>query len=206
MKLSSLRYRRAFTLIELMVVVTIILVTGMIGSNAFSKYVRKVKTTEATMGVENIFRAIVAYHSIIMNMTNEAGDVAFSWENANAKPFPYLFSQRDGGGYTVPRATKEKIFFFNPPNCTQDPTCDWQAWKDVGAGFDTDMLYYRYLVLADSSFSSLARGGEERCTFQVVAEGDLDGDGDTSAFVRSGWLTPTGIIDSTALRFANELE
>jgi prepilin-type N-terminal cleavage/methylation domain-containing protein len=52
----------AFTLIELMIVVAIIAILAMVAIPAFVKYIRRSKTTEATMNIRKLYDSSVAYY------------------------------------------------------------------------------------------------------------------------------------------------
>ena len=57
------RTQRGFTLIELMIVVAILGLLAAIAIPAFSKYVRRSKTTEAVMNIRRIFDGAVKYYT-----------------------------------------------------------------------------------------------------------------------------------------------
>src|SRR5262245_63582545 len=61
--LARLRRKAAggFTLIELMIVVAIIGILAAVAIPAFMKYIRRSKTTEATMNIRKLFDSSVSY-------------------------------------------------------------------------------------------------------------------------------------------------
>jgi type IV pilus assembly protein PilA len=53
---------KGFTLIELMIVVAIIGILAAVAIPAFMKYIRRSKTSEATMNIRKIFDSSVSYY------------------------------------------------------------------------------------------------------------------------------------------------
>jgi len=64
MKANRYHGRSGFTMIELMIVVTIIGLLASVASAAFQSYILRSKTTEAVLGVSKIADGQIAYHSL----------------------------------------------------------------------------------------------------------------------------------------------
>lgn len=182
------RVRGGFTLVELMIVVVILGILAAVAIPAFSRYVRKSKTAEATTNMAHIVTGqVTAYQRSADN------DLAHF---VNAGPTPY----------DPPTASKY------PPNAAlwvDDP-----AWAELGFSLDTGH-YYQYsaslsggrelatLLLALREIDESPPSGGEG--FSVMASGDLDGDGTTSAFTRQGTVND-GEIQMAPLDIVDELE
>src|SRR5262249_6272292 len=79
--LARIRNRavKGFTLIELMIVVAIIGILAAVAIPAFMKYIRRSKTTEASMNVRKMFDSSVAYYE---------AEHTDALNNITAKQFP----------------------------------------------------------------------------------------------------------------------
>lgn len=168
---------KGFTLIELMIVVTIIGILAVVAGPELMKYQVRAKTAEATQNVSKIADGARAYY--IGEMTNRQGQLL-------AKQFPAEF------GPTPPRyaCTNNAPLKFNPTewNGVQDfGNASWQALQfSVSKPF-----LYRYI------FQSRDTGKNAR--FSARAEGDLDCDGLGSIFEQ------TGTVDNNSQVVINQL-
>ncbi len=176
-----------FTLVELMIVVVILGILAAVAIPAFTRYVRKSKTSEATGNISHIVQ----------------GEVTAFQQFADSD-YEHFVSTT-----ATPSAAPTESKY--PPNSllwTSDP-----AWAALSFSLDTGH-YYQYeagpiggggggvvisLMLGDAP----PPGPTD--SFAVTARGDLDGDGELSAFVRTGTLN-NGEIELAPLDIINELE
>ena len=176
----SLRNRKGFTLIELMIVVAILGILAAVAIPAFLKYIKRSKTSEATMNVRKLYDGSVTYF---------ATEYADTDGEAVDNMFPASAVHPDTG------PTEDKY----------DPS-DWGFSVDAGTWAAlsfavADPHYFQY------QYDSDAAGGEaNQCVFTASAFGDLDGDGTDSTFVRFGSVNNMEVTGSAGLYIANELE
>lgn len=186
------KVKRGFTLIELMIVVAILGILAAVAIPAFINYMRKAKTSEATLNVDRIFEGGVTYFeaehvsrgvdSVILQHCLPS---AASWtpsatpssEKYNAATAATLWSATTGSGLT------------------------WKA-LDFAMG---DNFYYAYQF-----DTNVANGGTATTDdyFYAAARGDLDGDStDYSLFERAAAVTEEGTIQgSSGIYKSNPLE
>ena len=86
--LAKLRNRKTkgFTLIELMIVVAIIGILAAVAIPAFMKYIRRSKTTEATMNIRKLYDSSVSYYED--EHANRSGQPIAKQFPENAGPTP----------------------------------------------------------------------------------------------------------------------
>jgi len=156
-----MRVRQGFTLVELMIVVAIIGILAALALPAFIRYIRRARTSEATMNVRKLYDASVAYYEA--EHTDRAGSIL-------AKQFP---------ASTV-LTPSSRCCLFEGFKCAPDPTL-WQdsagSWAALNFSVD-DPFFYQYQY--DAS------GTDTSSQFTAHAFGDLDCDNIYSTFERTG--------------------
>lgn len=175
----SLRNRKGFTLIELMIVVAILGILAAVAIPAFLKYIKRSKTSEATMNVRKLYDGSVTYFATeYADSTGEDVDNQFPTDAIRpaAGPSSDKYEPVDWG--------------FSTDNGT------WAALNFAVA----DPHYYQY------QYNSTNNADENQCVFTASAFGDLDGDGTDSTFVRFGSVNNMEVTGSAGLYIANELE
>src|SRR5947209_2717974 len=154
------RKTQGFTLIELMIVVAIIGILAAVAIPAFMKYIRRSKTTEASMNVRKLYDSSVSYYE--SEHADRSGSIL-------AKQFP-------AGTSLTP---SNRCCTNSGEKCTPDASL-WQneaSWASLNFSVD-DPFYYQYQY--DSS------GTDTGSSFTARALGDLDCDGTYSSFERIG--------------------
>jgi len=181
--LARLRRRAGgFTLIELMIVVAIIGILAAVAIPAFMKYIRRSKTTEASMNVRKLFDSSVSYYEA--EHADRAGAIL-------AKQFPA----------SVATTPSTKCCTNAGEKCTPDPNL-WQdaagTWASLNFSVD-DPFYYQYQY--DSA------GTDTGSSFTARATGDLDCDDIYSTFERIGKVdSQHNVTGGSGLYVNNDIE
>jgi type IV pilus assembly protein PilA len=173
--------RRAFTLIELMIVVAIVGILAVLAIYGVTKYIAHTKTAEARNALGRMAQASVAF---------------YEQEHMGGGVLP------QGGNATLSRALCQSSSKTVPTSITsvqgqkyQSSVSDWNVDSAANAGFaclhftiDQPQYYMYNYTLAGS-------GGNPGDSFTGVANGDLNGDGILSTFSLAGAITPSFTVN-----------
>ena len=166
--------------------VAIIGILAAVAIPAFMKYVRRSKTTEATMNIRKIWDSAVAYYE---------SEHAASDGSILAKQFP------DG----MEGSTPVLKCCINPgEKCAPNPSI-WNvpSWAALNFSVD-DPHYYQYTYGLDDA---LVGPSGVRTGFIAMAVGDLDCDDTFSTFMRHGKvLSDLSVSGGAGLTVINDIE
>ena len=180
--------RLGFTLIELMIVVAIIGILAAVAIPAFLKYIKRSKTTEATMNIRRMYDSSVSYYDA--DHATVSGGILppqFPGSVAVTPGLATIGSQKADPSVWGPAATAAANY--------SQPT--WQALNFSVS----DPHYYAY------QYDSANAGTGPGSTFTASSFGNLNGDDVYSTFVRVGSVTSANEVRGGAgLYQANELE
>jgi prepilin-type N-terminal cleavage/methylation domain-containing protein len=176
-----------FTLVELMIVVAIIGILAAVAIPAFSKYIKKSRTTESSGHLNKMWSGSVAYYETD-HVTPAGGTLQ--------KQFPVTAAAVEANCCTAVGNTGEKC----PGNAaayTTDP-----SWIALNFGM-ADPHYYV------PKYTSQGTGGTS--IFSAEANGNLDCDAyavaTVSTFRRTGYVNNSGdVYSSSGVYINNELE
>ena len=176
--MNSINNRTGFTLIELMIVVAILGILAAVAIPAFLKYIKRSKTTEATMNVRKLYDSSVTYF---------AGEHTLATGAIVSAQFP------------ITTATLPTLATIGDVKITTAPS----SWDGVGTWnalqFSvSDPSYFAYQY--DSA------GTTNDAKFTATAFGDLDGDQIYSTFTRVGAVVDMEVKGGAGLFIDKEIE
>lgn len=182
--MRKLRQGKGFTLIELMIVVAIIGILAAVAIPAFMKYIRRSKTSEATMNIRKIFDSSVSYYS---------DEHAAQNGNILDKQFPEPVALTPAATACNGNTSKKHA---PAPDTWNDAT-----WQSLNYAVD-DPFYYQY------GYASTGAGAPGTASeFTARAIGDLNCDAVLATFERVGTIDAENNVNGGAGIFKkNELE
>lgn len=165
-------HRRGFTLIELMIVVTIIGILAAIAIPAFDKAVRRSKTSEATINLRRIFDgAITSYQSEGVDRAGEGQQSKFP-TTIGATPGENICCDQVGQ-----RCRGDNEAFAQP------------TWQELQFALDDPHFYW---------YTFISEGEGVAAQFSARSSGNLDCDDDFSTFERIGFVDLLGGVTGGA--------
>ena len=166
--------KRGFTLIELMIVVAILGILAAVAIPAFLNYMRKAKTSEATLNIDRVFEGGVTYFEA-EHVARGASSVILQ----HCLPVTATWTpDANPGSQKYDAATTEATFSGN---------LTWKA-LDFAMG---DNFYYSYEFENQAGTDPITTTTEIDA-FRAAAMGDLDSDEINSLFERSASVTAGG--------------
>ena len=157
---ETFRRKTGFTLIELMIVVAILGILAALAIPAFTEFVRRSKTAEATANVNMIFKGAASYYSGERTDKSLEASTSGNCTIATAGPCP-----------ASPGGAKQE--FGGTPEC--------DAFSPIGFHV-ADFVYYSYFLQTQGDASVCGWEADTASIYTARAYGDLDTDGTKSTF------------------------
>lgn len=174
--------RRAFTLVEVMIVVAIVGVLAALAVYGVRRYLASSRTAEAKQNVGAMSRAVVSSFDSESSVGATAEVVS---EGSAGQPMAaQLCDSAQPVPLTVPTAKYQPDTAEGADFQTGDALTGWRC-----IGFQVlHPMYFQYEYISDAGYDNTLTVPTGTSGFQAIARGDLDDDGVFSRFGRTGQI------------------